>query len=305
MKMSLYKIKKRVWRNVPGRKPIIFCELLDDVKEEIDAYVEDLRRSAPNIGKHGLSEDDFWSSGLFHSAVEKLRGTQAATTEKKRCFVSGILDYMLSKGAISAWDFSGAGERHDYEIKLPNGRLCIIEAKGCLDGNNTNIFERPPNADEFIVWSLCQNPGSDPRRNSWSGIHTRLSAEIIHRKQKIDGLIIWDMLCGTKGRPCPKTKDNQNRATNINSQKFPPPCIYLFPRTIPDPRNNPNPPCWTIDEVGFMSALTQCFNADSPDIVEVRIQARMRQSDVERQTAYYRDGIKFSESKWTKIKRAR
>jgi len=290
---------------VPGRKPIIYCELLDEVKEEINSYVDELRKKAPEIGKHGLSENEFWDSGIFHSAIEKLRGIQAATTDKKRCFISGILSYMQSQNAISSWEFSGAGERHDYEIKLPDGRLCIIEAKGCLDGNNTNIFERPSNADEFIVWSLCQNPGSDPRHNSWSGIHTRLSAETIHRKQKVDGVIIWDMLCGTKGRPCPKIQKNKSRTTKVESKKIPPPCLYLFPRTIPDPRNNPSPPCWKIEEVSFISALAQCFKADATDIVEVHIQARMKQSDVERQTIYYRNGEKFSESRWTKIKRAR
>ena len=37
--------------------------------------------------------------------------------------------------------------------------------KGCLDGENTNKFERPTEADEFITWSLCTNSGADPRRN--------------------------------------------------------------------------------------------------------------------------------------------
>ena len=79
------------------------------------------------------------------------------------------------------------------------GQTAAIELKGCLDGNNTNIFERPPHAHEFIIWSVCTNPGADPRHNAWSGIHTRLSAEIISRHQLVDGIVIWDMVCGTIG----------------------------------------------------------------------------------------------------------
>ncbi|MGH2137807.1 hypothetical protein, partial [Enterococcus faecalis] len=76
----------------------------------------------------------------------------------------------------------------DYTVALNSGKTAVIELKGCLDGNNTNIFERPPHANEFIIWSVCTNPGADPRRNAWSGIHTRLSAEIISRQQRVDGL---------------------------------------------------------------------------------------------------------------------
>ena len=36
-----------------------------------------------------------------------------------------------------------------------------------MDENNTNIFERPPHAHEFIIWSVCTNPGADPQHNAW------------------------------------------------------------------------------------------------------------------------------------------
>ena len=42
---------------------------------------------------------------------------------------------------------------------LKTGRVSVVELKGCLDGNNTTIFERPANAQEFIIWSVCTNPG--------------------------------------------------------------------------------------------------------------------------------------------------
>jgi hypothetical protein len=251
-----------------------------------------------------MPEEDFWDSGLLQSAIERLRGSQSASTDKKRSFIADILSFMKTRGAITDWQFSGSGERHDYEVRMPDDRLCVIEAKGCLDGNNTNIFERPSNADEFIIWSLCQNPGSDPRHNAWSGIHTRLSAEIIHRKQRVDGLIIWDMLCG-KGRACPKLVADASRVTRISDRDVPPPCIYLFPRTIPDPRNNPRPQCWRLEDVKFLSALSQAFKGESSDVVDVHIETRMNAASIERRTIYVREGTEFSSSRWTKIKRAR
>jgi hypothetical protein len=100
-----------------------------------------------------------------------------------------VLNYMQDQGFIQDCDSAGEANRHDYVVRL-TGTVGVIELKGCLDGNNTNIFERPPNAQEFVIWSVCTNPGADPRLNAWSGIHTRLSAEIISRQQQVDGVMI-------------------------------------------------------------------------------------------------------------------
>jgi hypothetical protein len=291
---------------MPANQPIIFCEISAARKRDIADYVEALQKIAPTIGSHGLSADEFWDSGLLQSAVENIRGTRSATTVDKKAFITAILDHMYANGKIKAWSFRGTGERHDYEIILPDERICVVEAKGCLDGNNTTIYQRPNNADEFIIWSLCQNPGSDPRKNAWSGIHTRLSAEIIHSKEKrVDGVVIWDMLCGTTKRICPKLAADSSRATQVNGYNVPPPCVYLLPRNTPDARNNPRPRSWRLDEVKFLHALIQTFKGDTDDVVEVRIEAQMSGTSVERRTVYARDDQEISQSKWTKLKRAR
>ncbi len=287
-----------------SKQPIIPCELLPEVKETIQVYAEELKEQAHTIGSHGLSQKEFQNSGIFRSALERLRGIQAASMTEKKDFMNEVLSFMQSAKKIKNWEFTGAGERHDYQVEMPDGRISIIETKGCLDGNNTNIFERPPNADEFIIWSLCQNPGSDPRHNAWSGIHTRLGAEVIHRKQKVDGLVIWDMVCGTSGRPCPKVATNPVRQTKMASRSVPPPCIYLFPRSIPDPKNNPEPPVWQIAEVKLLDALINTFNGDDSDIIEVHIHARMHEADIQRRTTFVCLGDQLAESNWTSIKRA-
>ena len=128
---------------MPKERAVIPCELSSETKKTIDDYTISLKDNAPFVGNHGLNEEDFWRSGLFHSAIEKLRGIQAATMEEKRSFVKEALDFLKTKSFITDWRFTGSGERHDYTIQMPDGKTTIIETKGCLDGNNTNIFERP------------------------------------------------------------------------------------------------------------------------------------------------------------------
>jgi len=285
---------------LPGarREPIIPCGLSSEKKERINQFVHLLEKERPEIDKTLITEQEFWA------AIERLRGTHAATMTDKRAFMKAVLDHLKSLGQIVTWRFTGTGERHDYEATLPDGRMSIIETKGCLDGNNTNIFERPPQADEFLIWSLCQNAGADPDKNAWSGIQTRLSAEIIHRQQKVDGVVIWDWLCAAS-RTCPKVTADPSRLTVVGTMNLPPPCLYLLPRTLPDPRNNPTPACWRLEEIGLMRALWEVFKGDGADAVQVFIEARMAGVNVQRRTRYVRGGIDLGASKWSTIKRAR
>ena len=288
---------------MPGRN-VIPCEVLPETKNLIETFASELRAAAHSIGTHGMTEEEFKDSALFHAAIERLRGQQAASMTTKRAFVADVLNYMKDAGSISSWNSTGSRDRHDYEIRMPSGRVAIVEAKGCLDGNNTNIFVRPPNADEFVIWSLCQNPGADPRKNVWSGIHTRLSAEIIARRELVDGLIVWDMICGTIGRPCPKLAANPARATDVKHRSVPPPCLYLFPRTVPNARSNAKPPMHTLDSVEFLKALHSTFKCAAEDVVEASFEVRMVGTDVERRTVLTRNGVVVESSDWTKLRRA-
>lgn len=277
------------------QKSVIPCQLSAETSKRIQNFADALVEGAHGVGEHGLSREEFERSGLLRAAIERLRGQQAASMADKRAFIGDKLNTMQQAGAITAWTFSGSADRHDYEVRMPNGRICIIEAKGCLDGNNTNIFERPPQADEFLIWSLCQNPGANPRHNVWSGIHTRLSAETIHRKVQVDALIVWDMLCGSAGRPCPKLKAGA---------KEPPPCLYLFPRSVSDPRNNPAPPPRTIEEVSFAAAMMKTFACESSSLNQVHIESKYENNALMRRTTVVRNGEEQKQSRWTKLRRA-
>ena len=233
----------------------------------IEEFSEVLKVEAHKLGTHELGENDFYNSGLFRGAIERVRGQFSATMGSKREFVRHILNYMQDQHYIADWESSGEKNRHDYTVRLPNGRVAVIELKGCMDGNNfTIIYERPPHAQEFIVWSLCTNTGGNPKLNAWSGIHTRIGADMLGRGQRVDGVIIWDMMCGTVGRPCPKLQNAPERVTVVAHYELPPACIYVFPATIASARNNPKPVAQAIEEVHLLKAFHDCFGGRDEEI---------------------------------------
>ncbi|MGK8233923.1 hypothetical protein ACLGGT_07045 [Roseovarius sp. MS2] len=280
------------------------CKKNAELREKILEFAEVLKTEAHKLGNHGLDEQDFYQSGLFRGTIERIRGQFSASMKEKRDFVSLVLSHLQDGDYIADWGSAGEANRHDYFVELNNGRTAIIELKGCLDGNNTNIFERPPHADEFIIWSVCSNPGADPRHNVWSGIHTRLSAEMIDRNQRIDGLIVWDWICGTTARPCPKLLGDPDRLTDIGQYRLPPPCIYLFPGTVPSVRNNPSPRINRLEDVGILDAINRCFGGREGEVNSVGIEVAHRGVETVRTTTISRNGTVQKTTNQTPIRRS-
>ena len=284
---------------------VIQCNLHPESKDQINLYADELKTAAYSIGSHGLTPQEFDDSGLFYAAVERIRGQRAASMKTKYTFLEEVFSFLKSIGKIKSWKHTGGRERHDFQVVLNDDRVSIIEAKGCLDGNNTTISIRPPNADEFIIWSLCQNPGSDLKTGVWSAVHTRIGGDIVAEGKQVDGLVILDMLCGGPGRPCPKLTNTPERETVLPSgRRIPPPCLYLFPRTVPDARNNPNPPTWQLNEIGLLQVIYDAFGCDGNDVTQVQIEARMNGVDTQRKTTLVRNTKSLGESNWADLKRA-
>lgn len=281
---------------------VIPCLHNAELNKQVAEFAEVLKTEAHTLGKHGLSETDFYQGGIFRGAIERIRGQFSATMREKRAFVTHVLNYMQDRKFISEWTSSGSSNRHDYTITLPSGRVSVVELKGCLDGNNTTVFERPTNAQEFLIWSVCSNAGADPRHNVWSGIHTRLSTEIIAGSKQVDGLIVWDWLCGTLGRPCPKVIES-DRLTVVGPFRLTPPCIYLFPATLPHVRTNPDPAPHELKNVEFLDALHKCFKGHDDEINRVRFAVSHKGSDTVRVTTIERGGTVQRASDETAIRR--
>lgn len=282
---------------------VVPCQRNTDLKKQVEAFAETLRSDAHQLGDHGLSETNFYQGGVFRGVIERIRGQYSATMKPKREFIAHVLEYMQDRDFIKEWESAGGKNRYDYTVMLPNDRVTVIELKGCLDGNNTTIFERPAHANEFVMWSVCSNPAADPRKNVWSGIHSRLSPEIIENGKQVDGLIVWDWICGTLGRPCPKLQSNQFRLTTVAQYRLTPPCIYLFPATVPSPRNNPDPDTHSLQSVEFLDALHRCFGGTDEEINKVRLAVEYKGNELLRTTTVERNGILEASSGPTPIRR--
>lgn len=222
---------------------------------------------------------------------------------EKREFVRRVLSFMEDREFIVSFESSGSRNRYDYTVELPSGKTAVIELKGGLDGNNTNIFERPAHANELIVWSVSTNQGGDPRRNVWSGLHTRLSAEMISSNKRVDGLIVWDWVCGTLGRRCPKLDGDPSRKTDIAQFELPPPCIYVFPATIPEVRNNPSPKAQSLASVEILDAFHRCFKGVPEEVNYVDFEVGHHGVDTVRKTTVRRGEAVVQQSEFTPIQR--
>lgn len=282
---------------------VIPCDKNAALEQKVREFAEALKEDAHKLGTHGLSETDFYQGGVFRGAIERIRGQFSATMGTKREFVQRVFEHMQDHSHIQDWSSAGSDNRFDYTVTMPSGRVAAIELKGCLDGNNTGIFERPTHAQEFVIWSVCNNAAGSPRRNVWSGIHTRLSAEIVENEKLVDGLVVWDWLCGTIARPCPKLATNPFRRTAVAQYRLPPPCIYLFPRSIPSVRNNPAPEPHALTDVEFLSALHNCFGGAADEINKVRFTVSYRGTDTVRTTSVERAGVVQLASTPTPIRR--
>lgn len=279
------------------------CKSNPSIKKQIETYVEELKTEAHKIGSHGLTEEEFYESGLFEGAIERARGQKSATMAPKKQFVALVLNHMQDNGFIEDWEEAGAANRHDLTITLKSGRIAVVELKGCLDGNNTNISDRPAHAEEFVTWSLCQNKTSNLRKGVWSGIHTRMGADIVDLGKRHDGLIVWDWICNTIARPCPKVAEQPECVTELGAHKLPPPCLYAFPGTVPSPRNNPKPAARNVESVEILKAFYDCFGGAPAEQNVVEIEAQMKGADLMRKTTIQRDGREVKSSKFTAIKR--
>jgi hypothetical protein len=275
------------------------------VRQQIEQFAEVLKTQAHKLGDHGLAEKDFYASPIFRGAIQQVRGEFSATMRDKREFVQHVLNHMEDRRFISGWDRAKRGVLHDYVVKLISGRTAIIDLKGCLDGDNSKIFERPEGADEFIIWSLCTNVGADPRRNAWSGVHTRISAQIIARNQCVDGLVIWDMVCGTIGRACPKllAENDIARTTMVGPFCAPPPCIYLFPASIPS-AEAPKVSAQSLMSIELLAAFHACFGGRDDEINHVSFEITSLGDETMRRTTIERCGVVQHSSDMTAVRHA-
>src|SRR5215475_1949576 len=106
---------------------IIPCTKNEELRRQIEAYAETLKVEAHKLGSHGLDENEFYNSGLFRGAIERIRGQFSATMREKREFVNHVLNFLEDRNFIAGWDSAVEHSRHDYSVRLNSGKVSIIE----------------------------------------------------------------------------------------------------------------------------------------------------------------------------------
>jgi len=120
----------------------------------------------------------------------------------------------------------------------------------------------------------------------WSGVHTRLGAKIIDKYKQVDGLIVWDWLCGSKARPRPKLPALPGQPqTTVAQYQLPPPCVYLFPKTVASVKNSPKPPIHNLEEINFLAALDKCFGGFASELNRVSFEVAYKGSSMVRSSS--------------------
>ena len=109
---------------------IIPCEQNRELHEKIEQFAEALKTQAHVLGEHGLSEQEFYNSGLFRGAIERIRGQFSATMRDKHEFVQHVLNFMQDGKFIEDWEAAGEANRHDYAVRTQQWSNCCDRTKG-------------------------------------------------------------------------------------------------------------------------------------------------------------------------------
>ena len=181
-------------------------------------------RDSAYLTAHGIQPEEF--DLAFPAAVEKIRGSWAASNRDRRTFAQDVLQHLVTAKAIRRFDAPTYGDSTVYRLHLADGSTVGVIQKGCPDGAHSSTrWERPDWADELYLWWLCSSLRSEPGEHVWKGV-ARLRHKVAQEsKNQLDGVIFFNSLCGSPTRPCPRVQ----RITTPAGKSLPPPCVYVFP----------------------------------------------------------------------------
>jgi hypothetical protein len=246
-----------------------------------------------------FADIDEWDRCLYSAAIESERGSRAATMKKKKAFLGKIFRKLKAEGHIHEWTWVGGKGRHDYDLHLPDGRIVGIEAKGCLDGNSSTIFDRPSYVDEFYVISMAGGTASNTLKNLRSGLN-RITVELISRRKKLDGVLLWDEH-GSAGRAISGITDLPS--TDIDGEAFLPPAVFAFPRVMPHPDSVRSSVGQDGQGLTLVEMICKCFALPNDLVRQVDVDLRGELGSLSRKIRV-RNGLETEwESRWTPIRR--
>ncbi|MGI8922980.1 MAG: hypothetical protein ACR2HJ_02895 [Fimbriimonadales bacterium] len=236
--------------------PCVNSELIvQQVRPTVELLIN-LDQSHPDILANAVIDPaHYHRSNVFRSAIETIRGQQAAIqTVPREQFVGRILEAMEDKGLLSSAQKTPPGVRWDFTAELETNprRRVAIEVKGG-EGNSLNLSNRPPDYQEFIIWSHLDGSVIHSPARGAQAVIGRVVADIIKAPKQIDALIFRDKLCGTEARPCPKYAGGSHPVLG------PAPDIFLLPSAVPIFGRDLHPPVHTEATCSFPFRLLDFF----------------------------------------------
>lgn len=199
--------------------------LPEDVVSLVVNAVKAMAADEDFLRSQGLTAQDFELA--LPAAIQRIRGSAAASNSDRRGFLITLLQLMVAEGAISEFEIPDYGDDTVYRLYVPSiGSVAIIQ-KGCPDGAHSSVnWSVPDWADETYLWWLCDSLRYEPGEHVVKGLNRVrnrfFSSEYV---DAVDGVIFHNAVCGTKLRPCPKL----TRAVDFDGEKVPPPCIWVMP----------------------------------------------------------------------------
>lgn len=202
----------------------------------------------------GITPGDYHPKRVFRSAVETIRGSYIASSLTQRHqMVRQVLEELVARKRIAGFEVTRRGTRHDFTIILTERPrvAAALDVKGG-EGNSITITERPPWAQEFLLW--CHLDGSitnQPSQSVHSVVVNRLANDLIRRGKVVDAIMFKDQLCGSPLRRCPKYRGE------VPNDRIAPD-IFLMPREQPTPRQ-PTPATHAIDSLYLPGMMLDLF----------------------------------------------
>jgi len=176
------------------------------------------------LNRHGISLGEFQEA--LPAAIETLRGSMSASTADRREFLGGLLDFLLTTGAVQSVRKPEYGDDTVYRLSIVGQPDVAVIQKGCPDGAHSSItWSTPDWAGETYLWWLCDSMTYHPGEHIQKGVNRLRKRFFDDRPDTLAGVIFHNQVCGGPRRCCPK----MNHSVTINSQDVPPPCVYIMP----------------------------------------------------------------------------
>jgi hypothetical protein len=198
----------------------------DSLVERVAAAIAGVATDKEFLSRSGLTSEEF--NRALPAAIERIRGSAAASNSDRRHFLSVLLESLAASGLIEGFESPRYGDDTVYRLQVPNLGVVAIIQKGCPDGAHSSTrWEVQDWAKESYLWWLCPSMAHQPGEHIAKGVNRLRGRFFGTQPGELDGVVFHNEMCGGNQRPCPKLVDYGVR---IGDQLVPPPCIYVLPR---------------------------------------------------------------------------